>query len=73
MIPDLFCLDCEALGTNPHNCERCASRALYPVRAWLDRRPPREELRETAIQRYWREEAERERQEVADLERMVQA
>ena len=36
-MTDLFCLDCEKIGTNCRECEQCGSRALFPVRVWLDR------------------------------------
>ena len=68
----LWCLDCDrlALGNSQRECGACGSRALYPVHAWINRNPFFEE-RETGIQRYWRKEAEREKREVAELERLI--
>lgn len=43
---------------------------MYPIRAWLDRKPALEVERETGIQRYRREKSERRPEEIADLERM---
>ena len=67
---DLFCLDCESIGTNPRQCEPCGSRALYPMRAWLARKPAIEAPCESGIERYWREEAANREREIGELERM---
>lgn len=65
----MFCLDCSRIGNSSRQCD-CGSRALYPIRAWLDRKPALEVERETGIQRYRREKSERRPEEIADLERM---
>lgn len=69
-MTEMFCLDCSCIGTNTRQCEACGSRALYPVRAWLERKPVVEDRRETAIERYWREEEVSRCGELKELEKM---
>lgn len=69
----MYCLDCGRVGEIERltgrlrglrvGCPRCASRALYPVKSWIDRIPEKEDGLETGIQRERREAAERARDE----------
>lgn len=69
MDNQIFCLDCESIGTNTRQCD-CGSRALYPIRAWIERKPVLEDDLETGCQRFQREESARREKEVGELERM---